>query len=258
MNKNILIVVSCLLIGFCSKKNVEYKEDLTLYFDKAMKYFEKNKFLRAKDEFEYIIMTDPGSKIANESQYYKAESMYQMEEYEQASIAFDRFVRFSTDYKKIELARYRICESAIGLSNAFQKEQSQTHYALDQLQMFIEDYPKSYLVADAEKSISELRIKLALKDYETGRMYLKLEEYDAALLYFKSVLNQYYDTSISDDARIGIIFTHILNKNRSGAENYYKTQLNSFFNEQKKEEANLLINETSDGLKMTHYYQLYK
>ena len=31
----------------------------------------------------------------------------------------------STDYKKIESARYRICESAIGLSNSFQREQSQ-------------------------------------------------------------------------------------------------------------------------------------
>ena len=258
MKKNILMIVISIFCAFCSKKNIQIEEDLTLYFDKAMGYFEKNKFMRARDEFEFIIMTDPGSKIANEAQYYKAEAMFQMEEYEMASIAFDRFVRFSTDYKKIESARYRICESAIGLSNSFQREQSQTHYALEQLQMFIEDYPQSDLVKDAEIAISDLRIKLALKDYETGRMYLKLEEYDAALVYFKLVLNQYYDTSVSDDARIGIIFTHILNQNRSGAENYYKSQLGSFFNEKKIEEANLLLNETMDGLKASQYYQLYK
>ena len=74
--------------------------------------------------------------------------------------------------------------------------------------MFIEDFPKSGLVTDAESAILDLRLKLARKDYEVGRMYLKLEEYDSALVYFKSVLNHYYDTAIADDARIGIVFTH--------------------------------------------------
>ena len=65
-------------------------------------------------------MTDPGSKIANESQFYMAESMFQLKEYAEASTAFERYVRFSPDDSKIEQARYRICECAINSSNAFQ------------------------------------------------------------------------------------------------------------------------------------------
>ena len=67
MKKNILMIFISIFCAFCSKKNVQIEEDLTLYFDKAMGYFEKNKFMRARDEFEFIIMTDPGSKIANEA-----------------------------------------------------------------------------------------------------------------------------------------------------------------------------------------------
>ena len=246
-----------LLVG-CSKKDVHLEEDLSPRFEKAMGYFDKGKYSRAKDEFDYIIMADPGSKISNESQYYMAESMYQIKEYDEASIAFDRYVRFSPDYSKIEKARYRICECAINLSNSYQREQSQTQRALGQLQMFIEDFPASDLINDAEDAMLALRLKLAQKDYEVGRMYLKLEEYDSALIYFRSVLNHYYDTSFSDDARVGIIFTHILNDNREGAKSYFKSQKERFLSENKYKEAETLLQDTETGLKLAQYYQLYK
>ena len=247
-----------ILLAGCGKQDVHLEEDLSPRFEKAMGYFDKGKYSRAKDEFDYIIMADPGSKISNESQYYMAESMFQIEEYDEASIAFDRYVRFSPDYSKIEKARYRICECAINLSNSYQREQSQTHRALEQLQMFIEDFPASDLIDDAEDEMLALRLNLAQKDYEVGRMYLKLEEYDSALIYFRSVLNHYYDTSFSDDARVGIIFTHILNDNREGAKSYFKSQKERFLSENKYKEAVTLLQDTETGLKLAQYYQLYK
>ena len=258
MNNKINFILLMILLTGCGKKDVHLEEDLSPRFEKAMGYFDKGKYSRAKDEFDYIIMADPGSKISNESQYYMAESMYQIKEYDEASIAFDRYVRFSPDYSKIEKARYRICECAINFSNSYQREQSQTHRALEQLQMFIEDFPASDLINDAEDAMLALRLKLAQKDYEVGRMYLKLEEYDSALIYFRSVLNHYYDTSFSDDARVGIIFTHILNDNHEGAKSYFKSQKERFLSENKYKEAGTLLQDTETGLKLAQYYQLYK
>ena len=124
--------------------------------------------------------------------------------------------------------------------------------------MFIEDFPESDLIDDAENAMLALRLKLAQKDYEVGRMYLKLEEYDSALIYFRSVLNHYYDTSFSDDARVGIIFTHVLNDNREGAKSYFKSQRQRFLSENKYKEAETLLQDTETGLKLAQYYQLYK
>ena len=258
MRKKITFILIVVFLVCCRKKNVHVEEDLSPRFDKAMEYFDRGKYPRAKDEFDYIIMTDPGSKIANESQYYMAEALFQMEEYSEASITFDRYVRFSPDFTKIEKSRYRICECAILSSNAYQREQSQTHRALEQLQMFIEDFPESDLIRDAEIGILELRIKLAQKDFEVGRMYLKLEEYESALIYFRSVLNNYYDTSFADDARIGIIFTHILNDNRQGANSYFKAEKDRFLSQSKYEEAETLLIDTQTGLKLAQYIQLYR
>ena len=83
-----------------------------------MKLFDKGKYVRAKDEFEYIIMMDAGSILANESQHYKGESLFQMKEYDNALVTFDRYVRFSNDISKIEKSRYLICECTINLTNS--------------------------------------------------------------------------------------------------------------------------------------------
>ena len=124
--------------------------------------------------------------------------------------------------------------------------------------MFIDDFPESDLIPDAEDAILSSRLKLAQKDYESGRMYLKLEEYESALIYFQSVLNHYYDISFADDARIGIIFTHILNKNRKGANSYFNSQKGRFLSENKYLEAETLLQDTEMGLRLAQYYKLYR
>ena len=256
---NIKLILFIIFIFFsCAKENILLEEDLSLEFERAMKYYNKGKYVRAKDKFDNIILFNPGSKLANDAQYYMAESMFQLEEYSESSSAFDRYVRFASSLVNMEKSRYRMCQCAINLSNSFQRDQTQTQSAITQLQIFIEDFPDSDFLLDAEEAIRLLRVKLARKDYESGRLYLKREEYDAALIYFQSVLNEYYDTEVADDARIGIMFTHILNKNYPGALSYFNSQNGRFLSEAKYLQANDLIQETKTGLRFGHYFQLYR
>jgi outer membrane protein assembly factor BamD len=257
-SKYFIFIITILFFINCGSEIVQIEEDLTPKFNKAMKFFGKGKYLRARDEFNNIIVTNPGSKLANESQYYKGESLFQMKEYDDAWITFDRYIRFTNDAAKIEKSRYRICECAIYLTNSHQRDQKQTKKALEQLQMYLEDFPQSERVIDAEKAIAELRIKLAEKDFEVGRLYLKLEEYESALIYFRSVLNNYYDTDFADDARIGIIFTHILNENWQGARSYLHAEKTKFLKQEKYSKAESLLDDTKTGLNLSHYYQLYR
>ena len=85
-------------------------------------------------------------------------------------------------------------------------------------------------------------------------MHLEHQHYS-----FLSKLNiHYYDIYFADYARVGIIFTHILNNNRKGAQNYLNSQKGKFISEEKFVEAKLLLSDTETGLKLAHYYQLYK
>ena len=256
--KNIYILLIIFTFG-CLHQGANVQEDLTLRFDKAIKYYNKGKFSRAKDEFDYIIMVDSGSKLANDAEYFMAESMFQLEEYLEAANQFERYIRFATsDHVRIEKARYRICECAINASNSYQRDQSKTNIALSKLQLFIEDYPSSDYKNDIESSIQSLRLKLAKKDYEAGRMYLKLEEFESAIIYFQLVLDAYYDTIISDDARIGIIFAYLLNDDFDNAVRYFNSQKQRFISDKKFKDAELLIIDSKEGIKLHQYYKLFK
>ena len=100
--------MSAILLN-CAGKKIHLEEELSINFNKALNFFNNGKYVRAKDEFQYIIMTDPGAKIANESQYYKAEALFYMKEYEDSWDAFDQYIRFTNDIEKIEKSRFRIC-----------------------------------------------------------------------------------------------------------------------------------------------------
>ncbi len=74
--------------------------------------------------------------------------------------------------------------------------------ALQSFQDFLDTYPNSKFKKDAEQNITEIRSKLARKVFESGRLYRKLMEYKAAIIYLNKVLEQYYDTEWAEKARL--------------------------------------------------------
>ncbi len=257
MKKTLIIWIVLILTG-CGSKQVSFEDDLNIRFAKAIAYFEKGKYTRANEEFQFIVMNNPGSSRAIESHFYLGESYFKLKSYSEAMVEFDRFARDSQDIQKVEDARFKICECAVNLSHGFEKDQTSTHAALDKLQYFIEDYPNHDNTKKAEALIDELRDRLAQKSYESARLYLKLEEYDSAHLYFNEVLEHYYDTKFADEARVAIIFTYILEGNRDMAEKYLQYNKTSFESADKFQEASLLFEKTENGLSMSDYIRLYK
>ena len=242
----------------CSATKISFVDELQQKFNKGEQLYEDGKFSRAKDEFQFVVMNNPGSKMALDAQYLLGESHFKLKEYEEAAAEFDRFARFSQSDDRTELARFRICECAINMSNSFQKDQTNTLEAIERLQEFIEDYPISSNIELAAKEISLLRFKLAKKDFESARLYLKLEEYDSALIYLNNVLNQYYDTNITDEVRITIVFVYLLQNKVEEATSYLENEEHNFISRLKFEEGKALIGNMKNGLSISEYIRLYK
>ena len=250
-------LILILFLG-CSATKMSFVEELQQKFDKGKQFYEAEKYTRAKDNLQFVVMNNPGSQMALDAQYLLGESHFKLKEYEDAALEFDRFARFSQSYDKTELARFRICECAINMSNSFQKDQTNTIEVIDQLQEFIEDYPLSKNRDAASNEITSLRLKLAKKEFESARLYLKLEEYDSALIYLNNVLTQYYDTEIIDEVRLTIVFLYLLQNQVESATSYLENQEANFISNVKFEEAQNLINNMKNGLGFSEYIRLYK
>ncbi len=76
----------------------------------------------------------------------------------------------------------------------------------------MDDFPNSTLLDSVLISIGSLREKLAKKAFETGVLYLKMEEYDSAKLSFQVVIDEFYDTPYLAEAQKEMIVA--LAKNR--------------------------------------------
>ena len=112
----------------------------------------------------------------------------------------------------VEDARFKICESYRIESPKYYHDQEYTEKAIERYQEFLDDFPESKLNAAAVESIEILRGKLGKKIYETGILYMKLDEFESAKMTFQSVMDMYYDTEIIQLAYQGMVEALARNK----------------------------------------------
>ena len=255
-----LSLLSFFLFNCSMISNVFEEKPLSVedYYKNGIVLFDKEKFRKAKDKFLYVVENDPGSYLAIESALYLGKIHFELKEFEEASYQFSYYMMFSKDLANIETAQFMKCQCIYNLTNDYNKDQSKSFMAITELQEFINNFSSSPHKDKAILMINSLRNRIARKYYETGRLYLKMKNYDSAVHYFNLLLREYYDTKFADEARISNIFCYILADDFDKAKDYYNKESNNFISEDKLEEANLILKKYQDGIGFDGLYRLYK
>ena len=198
-------ILSISLLSFflfnCSMISNTFKEksfSIEDHFTNGKTLFDKEKFRKAKDEFIYITENDPGSYLAIESALYLGKIYFELKEYEEASYQFSYYMMFSKDLANIEIAQFMKCQCIYSMTNDYNKDQSKSFIAIVDLQEFVDNFSSSPYKDKAVIMINDLRGRIARKYYETGRLYLKMNNYDSAFYYYNLLLRDYYDTKFAD------------------------------------------------------------
>ena len=166
------------------------------------KYDDKD-YLDAIDDFSFIKIKFPGTSVSDKTQYYLGASYYHRNEYILAAYEFESFLKNYPLSSLIPDTRYMLGLCYYSLSPKFALDQEYTRYAIEELQLFVELYPNDKNAPDAESKLKELKDKLAYKLFRTGQLYMKMDDYKAAALYFKNVYETYVDSDWADDAMLG-------------------------------------------------------
>ena len=85
-------------------------------------------------------------------------------------------------------------------SPKYDLDQTSTYTAISELQGFINAYPESANVNDANNYITELRQKLELKSFEISKVYYKTMKYKAAGVSFDNMIDEYPDSKFREEA----------------------------------------------------------
>lgn len=196
---NILLTFTLLLtvsiLTGCSKR-VPYEE---MDAEEAYRYlkerYDQGKYLDASDGLDYYTLNFSGSSLVDSAQFLLGQSHFKMKEYLLAADSFEELYRRFPSSILVPEAMYMVGVCYWELSPKYSLDQRYTSKSLDALQAFIDYFPDhTERVAQAQELIEVCREKLAHKEYANGVIYLKMNDYKAAIIYFLSLLDNYYDT----------------------------------------------------------------
>jgi len=210
-----LIVISCSCAGSKSVEEITLQDK----FNSGMQNLENKKYLNAQIDFKNIVIRGTGTDLGDDAQYFLAESYYRNEEYLLAISEYEKLTRRMGYSPFVEDARFKICESYRIESPKYYHDQEYSEKSLQRYQEFLDDFPNSKYIEDVLSSITSLREKLGKKVYESGILYMKMDEYESAQMSFQRTIDFYYDTKIYNKAVQGKILALAKNGDLDNAKN---------------------------------------
>lgn len=195
-----------LVLSSCSEYQKALKsEDIATKFKLGTELYDAGKFGKANKLFAQIAPQYRGKPQAEKLMYMYANSFYQMKDYYLAGYQFERFESQYPKSEKAEEGLFLAAKSFYMLSPVYSKEQKETITAIEKLQIFINKYPDSEYLPEANALIHELDYKLEKKAFEIAKLYNKIanfesEDYEASIKAFDNFLLDYPGTTFREEA----------------------------------------------------------
>ncbi len=209
-----------IIIG-CSSTLPDESLSLAEHLKIGMDYLDEEKYVKAQDEFKFVLSRGTGTDYGDDAQFFLAEAYFLNNQFMLSITEYENLTRKMAYSPFFEKSRFRICEAYRIESPAYYNDQSYTEKALERYIEFLDDFPDSEYNQTVTESMSILRNKLAKKLYETGILYLKMDEFEPARMSFNNALDQYYDTDIIEEVHVGMIKSFIQEKNINQAKDYW-------------------------------------
>ena len=239
-----LIIGSLLVIGTgCSRALKKDLKDDEYYFNRGMEFLKKKNYQSAIENFQTVVDSFSGSERVVDAQYQLGEARFKNEEYLTAAYEYERVY---SDYPSSEYAADAWYKKALCYFMESPKanlDQENTQLAIDEFHRFIDNFPRNELVKDAQERIRELESKLAYKYYLVAELYRKMNARDAALIYYKALVEEYPQTVWRPYAWFGMGCVHEDLDEWEEAEGMFSLVINADTENSLKKKANSRLEE---------------
>lgn len=231
MRKFVWLAIFPILCHCGGRKGVSPKLPPEDRFVLAKRYMETGEYLKAQEEFKRLIFEHPGSDYVDDAQYNLGESYFLDKEYDLAILEYKFLIDNYKGSPYIDASQFKLGFCYYKLSNPSYLDQTNTKKALDEIELFLTKYPQSEHTDDALNIKKKCLEKLAKKDLEAGKLYMKLKKYTSARVYFESLIEDYPDTQASDQALFLIGISYEKEDDPTNAKQIYERVLLTSTNE---------------------------
>jgi len=194
MKKTFILALAAILLSGCGLFHKETEKTATQLITEAREEFDNKDYLDAIELFEQLKNWYPFSEHVKEAQIKIGDSYFALKKYDEAIRAYKLFERLHPLHPEAEKASFRIAESYYKQILTIDRDQSFTKEALNYFIKFIQSYPDSEYIKEAEKHSKECVEKLADSELYVADFYKKQKSFDAAIARYESILKNYPDT----------------------------------------------------------------
>ncbi len=203
--RNGLIIVFATLLFSCSQyQKVLKSTDYELKYTKAMEYYEDEDYMRAATLLNELQGIYRGTDKAEVIQYTYASCLYGLHDYIMAGHYYRQFVKTYPSSALNEECQFMSGYCYYMQSPKPRLDQTDTYNAINEFQLFVNIYPSSDRVSEANRLMDELRDKLVYKSYLGAKLYFDLgnymgNNYLSAVIAAQNSLKEYPDTKYREE-----------------------------------------------------------
>lgn len=207
----VLSVAAGLLLTSCGEYvKVQKSTDFNYKFDYAKRAFEQKKYVQAATLFKDCATVFKATDKAEECLYLLAMSNYENKDYVSSGAYFQTYYQRYPKGKFAEPARFFAGYGYYLDSPEAQLDQTTTIKAIEELQAFLDYFPRSEKVPIAQNAIFELQDKLTLKQLQNAQLYYNLgnymgNNYESAVIVAKNAIKDYPYSKYKEDLELLVL-----------------------------------------------------
>lgn len=228
----VFLLAAALVFASCSKKNyIQRGDSLPVAYKKSMRLFQQGEYSDAVDGFETVFSLGRGTEYAQNAQYYLAESHFNNKNYLMAASEYERYASLFPRSERREEVDFKEAYCYYKLSPRYRLDQKYTKQAIEKFNLFESRYPDSERLPQVAEYVDEMRAKLAHKMYNAADLYMRIDEYEAAAIYYGLTIDQYPETQWAEHAlvdQINAYNTYAANSVSDKQEERYQKAVESY------------------------------
>lgn len=216
----IFFALSLVLTGCGEYTKVLKSKDVDYKFDYAKRAYDQRKYLQAATVLNEIITPLRGGPKGEEALFLLGMSYYENKDYLNSAVYFRTYYNRYPKGKYAELARFYTGYGYYLSSPDPQLDQSNTKKAIEELQGFIDFFPKSDKANIAQNAIYEMQDKLTLKELQNASLYYNLgnflgNNYQSAIITAQNALRNFPYSKYREDFEMLILKSKFQEANQS-------------------------------------------
>lgn len=260
-----LLIILVLSFASCSEYQKLLKsDDAELKYTKAIDYFDKGDYMRASTLFDEVSSYYKGTERSEDVLNYLAKSYMGEKDYYSASEYYKTYVKTYPKGKYVKEAKFMIGYCYYLDSPDPRLDQTETYNAIAALEDFVEMYPESERVPQANKLLDELNDKLAYKAYLNAKLYYNLgnymgNNYESAVITAQNALRKFPGTKYREqleflmlqsryEEAVQSVQEKLVERYRNTIDEYYN-YINDFPNGKYRKQADHIFNEAKKVVK---------